>query len=152
MTSKTFLGLVVSIVILLDRLTKIFIVRQVREAESFPVIAGFFHITRVNNTGAAFGILKHSQGVLILISLVFILVILWGWVKLGSRPVGAALFGWALVLAGAASNLYDRVRLGYVIDFLDFRIWPVFNFADTSICLGVFLVLWDFTFRSGKKT
>ena len=56
-----------------------------------------------------------------------------------------------LVIAGALGNLYDRLRFGYVIDFLDLRVWPVFNVADTSICIGVFLVLLSF-FRKGETS
>ena len=152
MTSKTFLGLVVSFVILSDRLAKVFITQRTQEAQGFPVIPGFFHITRVNNTGAAFGILKDSQNILILISALFILGILAWWSKNSHRPLSPMIFGWSLVLAGAASNLYDRVCYGYVIDFLDFRIWPVFNLADTSICVGIFLVFFDFLSKSRKRT
>ncbi len=71
----------------------------------------------------------------------------------GSREAGAARLSfarqtaWSLVIAGALGNLYDRFRYGYVVDFLDFRIWPVFNIADASICVGVFLVILSFLKR-----
>lgn len=115
------------------------------------MIAGVFSITRVNNTGAAFGILKHSQNILIFISAVFILVILGVWAKNRPRAFSRTSCGWALVLAGAASNLYDRVRYGYVIDFLDFKVWPVFNLADTAICVGIFLVFLGFFLKPMER-
>jgi len=143
--------LVVSLVIILDRFTKILILHYVRETESLPVIAGYFHITRVNNTGAAFGIMKHSQGVLIGISVFFILGITAWFVKNRHRPLSPVSYGWALVLAGAVSNAYDRVRYGYVIDFLDFRVWPVFNGADISICTGIFLISLSFFLKERSR-
>ncbi|MBI2095081.1 MAG: signal peptidase II [Candidatus Omnitrophica bacterium] len=56
---------------------------------------------------------------------------------------------WALVAAGAAGNLTDRLAFGYVVDFLDFRIWPVFNIADAGICAGVLLVILNFSRHRG---
>ncbi len=130
---------IVFFVFSLDRILKTLVVRMYSEGQGFPVLAGIFHITRVNNTGAAFGVLKGSGNFLLTVS--FSLVIaLAVYLFLNGRR---ALIPWtgALVLAGALGNLYDRVRFGYVIDFLDFRVWPVFNVADASICLGVSLAV-----------
>ena len=63
---------------------------------------------------------------------------------LGHRVVRSSVYGWALVAAGALGNLYDRIRFGYVIDFIDLGVWPAFNIADSSICLGVFWILLQF--------
>lgn len=104
---------------------------------------GVFHLTRVENTGAAFGLLKGTGSFLTIVSMLCVVLLgayltqhfLKGIVSL--RTTAAA-----LVIAGALGNLYDRLRYGVVIDFLDFRIWPVFNIADISICVGVVLVAW----------
>ncbi len=104
---------------------------------------GFFHLTRVENTGAAFGLLKGSGPLLIVVSAICI-------VLLGAYLIHHSLKGIvslrtiasSLVIAGAFGNLTDRLWYGTVIDFLDFRIWPVFNIADVSICIGAALVVW----------
>ena len=115
------------------------------------MIPGIFHVTRVNNTGAAFGILKGQGPVLILVSAVCIAFLMVTLFKNTFR--GTSLAAWSLVLAGALGNLYDRLRYGYVVDFLDLRVWPVFNVADVSICLGAFLVALHYfrASRAGEK-
>ena len=124
------------------------IVSHWREGQSLCVWPGVFHLTRVNNTGAAFGMLKGSGTLLAMISIVCVLAsavaLLRGFfLKSTSSGLDAGFrnFGLTLVAAGAAGNLYDRLRFGYVIDFLDFRIWPVFNVADSGICVGIFLMI-----------
>ncbi len=59
----------------------------------------------------------------------------------GEAMSRSQLLSWALILGGAAGNLYDRIMFGYVIDYLDFRVWPVFNMADSAICVGVFWLI-----------
>lgn len=148
MTRKRLFFLLIPAVFLLDRILKILTVRFLAEGEGFPVIPGIFHVTRVNNTGAAFGILKGQGPVLVLVSILciaFLAVTLFRNTSRGFAPIA-----WSLVLAGALGNLYDRIRIGYVVDFLDFRVWPVFNVADVSICLGAFLVALHFF--TGKRT
>jgi len=147
MVKNARLILVTVLIFSLDRILKTLVVRTYSEGQGFPVLAGIFHITRVNNTGAAFGVLKGSGNFLLYVS--FSLVIaLAVYLFLNGRR---ALIPWtgALVLAGALGNLYDRIRFGYVIDFLDFRVWPVFNVADASICLGVSFAV--FTLLKTKK-
>ena len=107
--------------------------------ESVPVIPGVFHLTLVHNRGAAFGILRNQLIVFIAVSLAAIAYIIAVIRRSPGRLQQAAL---SLVLAGAAGNLIDRVALGYVVDFLDFRVWPVFNVADSAICTGAGLLVW----------
>ena len=105
---------------------------------------GVLHVTRVNNTGAAFGWLRNSSYFLIGVTVLSVLAIfgyLWS-SKTAGKTGSKNFYGWALVLGGALGNLYDRIHFGYVIDFLDLRVWPVFNAADAAICVGVFCVLW----------
>jgi signal peptidase II len=113
---------------------------------SQPVIPGFFSFTYVNNTGGAFGVFDSARfgtDALAVASAVAAAAILVASVRLRRLPalLGVAL---ALTLGGAVGNLADRVRLHYVVDFLDFHVaghyWPVFNVADSAICVGVVLL------------
>ena len=144
-----FLWIVPSIY-LLDRFLKVWLVSRFDEGEGFAVLPGFFHITRVDNRGAAFGILKNYGSTLLWVSALCAVVLTLYFLRdiflsvknrhewlLTHRPLVKS--AWSLVLAGALGNLYDRARYGVVIDYLDFRIWPVFNLSDASICVGVFL-------------
>lgn len=102
----------------------------------------FFHLTRVNNNGAAFGFFKELRYFLIGFSIICVMVLtamLWRRRK-ASIPLLAET-ALSLIIGGALGNLADRLLYGYVVDFLDFRVWPVFNVADASISLGVGLAL-----------
>ena len=123
-------------VVLLDQLTKFLALRLLHETGGIPVIPHIFHLTLVHNTGIAFGFFRqHPSILLILISMSLLLLFFWGcWKTNFSSPQRFAL---ALILGGAVGNWVDRLRFGAVIDFLDFRVWPVFNIADSAITLGV---------------
>ncbi len=127
--------LLAALVFLADRFSKIAALHFLSYNE-VAVIPGIFHFTLVQNTGAAFCIFKNEPKFLIAASLGAVLTMIF---LLRHRS-----FAWALVIGGALGNLYDRLRYGHVIDFLDFRVWPVFNLADAAICVGVALILWDF--------
>jgi signal peptidase II len=138
---------VVPAVFLFDRLTKTWITSHYAQGEGFAVVSNVFHITRVNNTGAAFGLWRGATFFLIAVTAaaaLAIFVTLWR-----SHRASAAAMGWSLVLAGALGNLYDRLRFGYVIDMIDLRVWPVFNVADSAICVGAAFVLWS-VFRASR--
>ncbi len=123
-----------------DQLTKAVSLRYLVAGESVPVIPNVFHLTLVSNTGIAFGFFKdHGTLLLLLISCSLLLLFWWG-MKHGQSSLTARV-GLGLILGGAFGNWIDRVRVGGVIDFLDFRIWPVFNVADTAISIGVGLYL-----------
>lgn len=140
-------------VFFLDRFLKVLVASRFSEGEGFAVLPGVFHITRVNNTGAAFGMMRGSIAFLVVVSVACIVFLSWGlWRGLSGRdgsagPGFAGILAPALVIGGAAGNLYDRVRFGYVVDYLDFRVWPVFNLADAAICTGVFLIGAGLVFR-----
>ena len=129
------------LVVIFDQLTKYYVVENFYLGESVPVIENIFHWTYILNPGAAFGMLEGSRWFFVVIA-VGVLGGIWymkdeinegGWMM----QYGAALFG-----GGAIGNLIDRARSGLVIDFFDFRIWPVFNVADIAICVGVAMILW----------
>lgn len=131
---------IVSIVVLLDQLTKWLTLKAFVPGESLPLIPSILHLTYVQNTGAAFGLFKNMTPVFIILSLTVSAWILWELCRKG--PHGTMrLWGFALVLAGALGNLIDRVCLGYVVDMIDLRVWPVFNVADSAISIGVGLLL-----------
>ena len=120
------------IVLVLDQITKYFV--SVNITGPFPVILGVFHLVFVKNTGAGFGILKGQQLLLIFISIFVVGLIFFLYDKIPKK--GYVPISVGLLLGGTIGNLVDRIRLGYVIDFLDFRIWPSFNVADSAITLG----------------
>ncbi len=148
-----FLALTV-LVIVLDLLSKAIISNHMQLYQSIIIIDGFFNLTLVHNYGAAFSFLADQGGwqrwfFIILSALISLVLLIW-LLRLNKQQklMATAL---ALVLGGALSNLYDRVTLGYVVDFLDVYIrlesgekhWPVFNLADSAISLGAFLILLD---------
>lgn len=116
-----------------------------------PVIKGIFHLTLVENTGAAFGIFRDHPAVFVAIAAGFsFLVVLFIVIK--RRVLSAPeKFALSLILGGTLGNLTDRLRFGYVVDFLDFRVWPVFNAADSCITIGAVLLAWSILTASGKK-
>lgn len=138
---------IAGVLVLFDQLTKFLAAANLKLSESYSALNGIFHLTLVHNSGAAFGFFKQRVEVFIFVSIAAILLMLfYALTSLGVdtephdyRCVRAGLI---LILAGAIGNLIDRLRLGYVIDFLDFRIWPVFNFADVLISLGGLLLVY----------
>jgi signal peptidase II len=136
-----------------DRLIKSAVLSKFSLGESLPVIPGIFHLTRVDNPGAAFGMLRGRLDLLIPVS-ALCAIVLGGRLLLKLREAAPKLLGsdWAsaLVAGGALGNLYDRLVYGHVIDYLDFRVWPVFNFADSCITAGVAIALFGLFSEKGK--
>lgn len=122
-------------VLLLDQITKILVVQNFFLGESKPLFP-FFSLTYVENTGTAFGLFQGNNGVLLILGLVILASLVYS--ARGLAQQGGRWGGWgvALVIGGAVGNLVDRTRHGRVIDFLDFKVWPVFNVADSAITLG----------------
>ncbi len=136
-------------VVCLDQLTKLWVVQAFGLYESRVIIPGLFNFTYLTNTGAAFGILAGHpawwrQLFFICVALVALVAIFFLHKKIAheSRWYTASL---ALIAGGAVGNLIDRVRLGSVVDFLDFYVsthhWPAFNLADSAITVGVGIFL-----------
>lgn len=141
-----------SVIIVLDQITKYLIVERFRLGETLPIISNFFNLTYVQNKGAAFGILSQADPsfrvpFFVIIPFIALGSIAYVFRKLPGRDVKLAV-ALSLIISGALGNLIDRMRLGYVVDFLDFH-WkwtyhfPSFNVADSAICLGVGLVMLD---------
>lgn len=137
-------------VVILDQSTK-YLVETFRP--NMVVIPGFFNLTYVRNAGAAFGILQGKQMFLTGVSLLAMGVLIFLLFYERENKTGL-LLALALILGGTCGNLIDRIRFGYVIDFLLFHIqgyhWPAFNIADSSISIGVGLLIL-FTFLESRQ-
>ncbi|HHY47540.1 MAG TPA: signal peptidase II [Firmicutes bacterium] len=128
------------LVVMIDQASKAWVTSGVRPGESIPIIRGALHITHVRNPGVAFGMLAGKTGLIItLVILVGVLAVVLAVRSALSTRVSLA--GAAIIAGGALGNLIDRVRVGRVIDFIDLRVWPVFNLADVAIVVGAGLVL-----------
>ena len=127
--------------LLVDQLVKYYVDMTMLPGESIPVLPGVFHITYVLNPGAAFGIFQNQQWLFLVVAAAFCIVFLRFYTRL-SRSGALLHYGGVLLASGAVSNMIDRVRTGHVVDFCDFRIWPVFNIADIAIVFGVLCLLW----------
>ena len=133
-------------VFLIDRIAKLFIVKTFSRGE-FVSVLPFFRIVRIHNTGTLFGLFQNGKWFFLILSIIVIIFILVKHSSFVSR-IQTIL---ALVLGGAASNVFDRIFYGYVIDFLDFRIWPAFNFADAAITVAVFLLFFEILLKKRLK-
>ena len=129
-------------VVILDQFSKYIVVENMSLGESIPIIEEVFHLTYILNPGAAFGMFAHNRLFFIAIAVVVIGIIIWVRKEILASPWEVKA-GCGLFLGGAIGNLIDRARQGLVIDFFDFRIWPVFNIADIAICIGVGLIIWN---------
>ncbi len=129
-------------VVILDQFSKYIVVENMALGESIPIVEEVFHLTYILNPGAAFGMFAHNRLFFIAIAVVVIGIIIWARREILASPWEVKA-GCGLFLGGAIGNLIDRARQGLVIDFFDFRIWPVFNIADIAICIGVGLIIWN---------
>ena len=145
-------------VVVLDQVSKAAVSATLKMHEILPVIHGLLNLTKVHNTGAAFGLLAGQPSILrtiffLGVSFVAMGVILWMVFRL---PQGrkAELLALSLIFGGALGNVIDRARLGEVIDFVDVHYgtyhWPAFNVADSAITIGVVLLLCRMVFVKEK--
>jgi signal peptidase II len=122
-----------------DQLTKSIVTSRLDLGDEVHVV-GPFSIHHVTNSGIAFGLFASATSIVILLTALAVAWMLYFFARSGSRhPVLPVALG--LVIGGSVSNLLDRVRLGHVTDFLDFRYWPAFNLADSFIVVGVAALL-----------
>ena len=116
---------------------------------SVPLLAPVLQLTYVQNTGAAFGLFKGYHLFFVSCSLLVI-----GWLVrtflTNSQMSRVTMWGCACVLGGALGNLIDRLRFGYVVDFIDLRVWPVFNLGDSAITVGIALLMLETVFTSQR--
>ncbi|OXT06017.1 signal peptidase II [Thermoanaerobacterium thermosaccharolyticum] len=138
--------IIVFIAIIIDQLSKYFVVKYLKPIGSFPIINNIFHFTYVENRGAAFGILQNRTLFFIIITVIVGTILIYSIVKIPGSTFYK--FTLSMILGGAIGNLIDRVRLGYVVDFIDFKFFPaVFNLADSMIVVGAFLLCYILIFK-----
>ena len=138
-------------IILLDQIVKLIVRSSMYIGQSIPVIKDIFHITYVQNRGAAFNMLDGKSLVLILVPAIAIAIGVW-YMEKHLEEHWTLLVSLVLVIAGGIGNLIDRCFMGFVTDMFDFRIWPVFNVADIAVCVGAgLLILYTFAFYEEKE-
>jgi signal peptidase II len=157
-SARVFYLIIALLIVLLDRWTKDIVARRIPLYSHIQIIPGFFRLTHTENTGAAFSLFADSvtpwkTGLLIafsVIALIAVSVLLWK----NQYAHMATGIGLALIMGGAVGNLWDRVARGRVVDFLLFYIkryqWPVFNLADSAICVGAGLLVLEIVFAKSK--
>ena len=136
------------IILILDQATKVLVASYI-PYESYIEVSSFFKLVNFHNTGAAFSFLHNAGGwqryFLIFITLIAVVWIIFMLIKNKHIPIIS--FSLLLILGGALGNLIDRIRLGYVVDFIYLHIdswyWPAFNIADSAICVGAGLLVYD---------
>ena len=146
--------LIAALVIALDQTTKAWVAASFQPGMSRALLPGFFNLTYVQNTGIAFGLMR-GEGLLVGL---FVVALAMGAI---SYARGLDWSGWepnligGWLCGGALGNLVDRSRLGYVVDFIDVHLglhhWPVFNVADSFICISVGWIVWRQLGFSGKR-
>lgn len=139
---------IVLLTLIVDQSSKAIVRYLMVEGQSLPVIPHVFHLTYIRNPGAAFGLFAHQTAFFIAATLVVITLVL---VAARRIPEDRWLLkiSMGLILGGAVGNLIDRLRSGLVVDFLDFRVWPVFNLADSAIVIGACLLVLE-VWRGGQ--
>ncbi len=127
---------------LFDQISKYWIQNHFFLGESVSIIPNVFHLTYILNEGAAFGILANQRYFFLGIAGLLVILSLWFNAYISARP-NSFKVGMGLLIGGTLGNAYDRFQLGAVVDFFDFRVWPIFNIADIGICIGVALIIWE---------
>ena len=132
---------IIILLVAIDQGIKYLISSNMKLGESVPLIEDMIHITYITNSGGAFSILQ-GQTLLLIIIPVTLTVALIVYIYKKRKSAGFMfLFSLSMICAGGLGNLIDRVRFGEVVDFIDFRFFPVFNFADICVCCGCGLML-----------
>ena len=143
--------ILIAAIVAADQALKLLVVDQIGMLEQIPVIDGFFYIHVIPNDGIAMGMLADHQGAVIAVTaLIMALLAVYIFVKRHTeKPL--MLYTLSAVVAGGVGNIIDRIRLNYVVDYFDFRVWPyIFNFADICIVVGCFLLI-ILVFMDAKK-
>jgi signal peptidase II len=159
LAKRKYLLLIALFVVLLDRISKWLVAKDIPLFESKKLMAGFFYLTHVENRGAAFSLFADSASewkiaMLVMFSIVALVIVstlLWR----GSHSRITTGVGLALILGGALGNLWDRLVSGRVVDFLLFYIgsyqWPAFNVADSAIVIGAGLLVIEILFAKSSQ-
>jgi len=128
------------LIVILDQFTKFLVKQNFQLNQSIPIIKNILHLTYITNTGSAFGLFKGLNWFFVFFSVIVIIAIFY-YLKKIVKSRKLLQFAAGLLLGGTIGNLIDRVAYGAVIDFIDFRIWPVFNIADSAVTIGVIILI-----------
>ncbi|MDP3764915.1 MAG: signal peptidase II [Nanoarchaeota archaeon] len=128
------------LIVVLDQLTKFLIKQNFQLNHSIPIMNDILHLTYITNTGSAFGLFKGFNLIFILFSIIVVVAIFCYLTKIKENEKMLQ-FTIGLLLGGAIGNLIDRLFYGAVIDFVDFRIWPVFNVADSAVTISIIFLI-----------
>lgn len=141
MTSTIYLSI---ILLIIDQISKLIVVKMVDINNSIEIIKNFFYLTYTHNTGAAFSILT-GQRIFLIIVAIIILITIFNYLRKNKIEGKIEGLAFSLIIGGSLGNLIDRIVRGYVVDFIDIKIFgynfPIFNIADTFIVIGVFLLI-----------
>ncbi|MCL5773715.1 MAG: signal peptidase II [Firmicutes bacterium] len=139
------LGAAAILVILLDQLSKYLVAGHFLLNFSTPLLGRILYLTYIKNSGIAFGFAPRAGVFLIILTAAVIIVFIFVAANYSKKETAgrklALQIAAGLVLGGSIGNLIDRIRLGAVIDFIDFKFWPVFNFADSAVTIGILIIL-----------
>ncbi len=144
-----FLAVLIVATFVVDQVSKSLVRDNLLIGRSIPA-EGFFRITHTSNTGSAFGLFPNQTTLLMLASILGIGILMFFFRKQHIPGVWLRT-SLGLLLGGAAGNLADRITLGEVTDFIDIGVWPIFNFADSSVMVGLAILAW-FLLRTPKET
>lgn len=152
------MGLFALLAVALDQVTKLLVVRNIPYGAVTPCVDGLFHLTYVQNFGAAFSFLQGQRWLFIAVFAVFVGLLIWGFCKKTLPFTRFELWCLAAILGGGLGNILDRVFRGYVVDMIavEFINFPVFNVADCFITCGaialiVHLIFWNRDFWKDEK-
>lgn len=132
--------------LLLDQFVKYLVRTNMELGQSIPIISGIFHLTYIENPGAAFGILANRRLLFLLLTIIIVGIMFYLYFQLRQKKSLTA-FSLGLVISGALGNFIDRFFRGTVTDLFDLRIWPIFNIADICICVGLALLCYLLLFK-----
>ena len=128
------------LIVILDQFTKFLVKQNFQLNQSIPIIKNILHLTYITNTGSAFGLFKGLNWFFVFFSVIVIIAIFY-YLERIVKNEKLLQFAAGLLLGGTIGNLIDRVAYGAVIDFIDFRVWPVFNIADSAVTIGVIILI-----------
>jgi len=131
-----------------DQAIKHYIHGHMRYGDSIPVIEQLLHITYIENPGAAFGMLEHRTALFLLVTVIMFLFLAYIYPRIQKTIFVRVAIG--MLAGGAMGNAWDRLAHGTVTDFIDFRIWPIFNIADIGIVLGVAVLMYKLVCEQPK--
>jgi len=142
--------IIIAVIVALDQFVKYTVKTSMELGQSIPIIENIFHLTYIHNYGAAFSIFQGQRAFLLILTGIMLVALLVFMIKNKNYRHWTIMTAMALIISGGIGNIIDRAVLGYVVDYLDFRVWPIFNVADIAVCVGCGLMVLYVLFIDGK--